>query len=434
MVNVPQSLGGGPVKLFVRGLSKSLTSDDVLRIFQEYGGIEEVFIMKDRETHESRGLAFVRFRDLAEGQSAIAALNGKTLPDSAKPLTVIYAQGEAERLGLPKESPGIRGQDTKLYVSGLGPSTEAAELRNIFEPFGRVTEVHVPGPHALYAFVRFADEKDAMQAISEVNGRVQVEGSQRMLEVKVADPSSRGGPSKRPAGSLPPVSSYGSPATNGYDHNPNQAQPRFVNGMSQGYGQSGHASVPLNAAVNDATSGSQQPPASRTIGAWTEYFAMDGTPYYHNSHSNTVQWELPMEFKNPAAAHTAPQAKGPSGANVFVFSVPDAWTETDLRQNFGQFGRIISAKVVVDKQTGISRGYGFISYDNCESAARAVQTMDGYMAPTGKRIKVQIKKVMTYYVIPPVEFLSSVDSSGGGGWDRRAVAGKDIVVLLSHYE
>ncbi|KAF4747739.1 hypothetical protein FOZ63_020172, partial [Perkinsus olseni] len=54
MVNVPQSLGGGPVKLFVRGLSKSLTSDDVLRIFQEYGGIEEVFIMKDRETHESR--------------------------------------------------------------------------------------------------------------------------------------------------------------------------------------------------------------------------------------------------------------------------------------------------------------------------------------------------------------------------------------------
>ncbi|KAF4679730.1 hypothetical protein FOZ60_014570 [Perkinsus olseni] len=378
MVNVPQSLGGGPVKLFVRGLSKSLTSDDVLRIFQEYGGIEEVFIMKDRETHESRGLAFVRFRDLAEGQSAIAALNGKILPESAKPLTVIYAQGEAERLGLPKESPGIRGQDTKLYVSGLGPSTEAAELRNIFEPFGRVTEVHVPGPHALweasrtptvirrgntirYAFVRYADEKDAMRAIS----------------------------------SLPPVSSYGSPATNGYDHNPNQGQPRFVNGMSQGYGQSGHgkeASVPLNPAVNDTTAGSQQPPASRTIGAWTEYFAMDGTPYYHNSQSNTVQWELPMEFKNPTAAHTAPQAKGPSGANVFVFSVPDAWTETDLRQNFGQFGRIISAKVVVDKQTGISRGYGFISYDNCESAARAVQTMDGYMAPTGKRIKVQIKK------------------------------------------
>lgn len=40
------------------------------------------------------------------------------------------------------------------------------------------------------------------------------------------------------------------------------------------------------------------------------YFAMDGTPYYHNSQSNTVQWELPIEFKNPSAAHTVPQAKG----------------------------------------------------------------------------------------------------------------------------
>ncbi|EEQ99345.1 CUG triplet repeat RNA-binding protein, putative [Perkinsus marinus ATCC 50983] len=355
-----------------------------MRSIDRYGGIDEVFIMKDRETQESRGLAFVRFRDLAEGQNAIAALNGTTLPESARPLTVIYAQGEAERLGLTKETPGMRSEDTKLYVAGLGPSTEAVELRKIFEPFGRVTEVHVPGPHALYAFVRFAEEKDAMRAISDVNGRVQVEGSQRMLEVKVADPSSSRGPTRRPSGSLPPVSSYGSPAGNGYDHTPS-VQPRFVNGMSQGYGQ---ASTPLNSTMAGDTQGQ----CSRTIGAWTEYFAMDGTPYYHNSQSNTVQWELPMEFKNPSAAHTVPQAKGPAGANIFIFSVPDAWTEMDLRQHFGLFGNIVSAKVVVDKQTGISRGYGFISYDNCDSAERAVQTMDGYMAPTGRKIKVQIKK------------------------------------------
>lgn len=41
------------------------------------------------------------------------------------------------------------GGDTKLFVSGLGPATQEEELRTIFEPFGRINEVHVPGPHAL---------------------------------------------------------------------------------------------------------------------------------------------------------------------------------------------------------------------------------------------------------------------------------------------
>ncbi|KAF4675745.1 hypothetical protein FOL47_007336 [Perkinsus chesapeaki] len=420
MVNIPRAIGacGGPVKLFVRGLPKSLTTDDILGIFQQYGGVEEVFIMKDRETQESRGLAFVRFRDLSEGQSAIAALNGKILPESGRPLTVIYAQGEADRLGLPKEAPGTRSQDTKLYVSGLGPSTEAAELRNIFEPFGRVTEVHVPGPHALYAFVRFTDEKDASRAISEVSGRVQVEGSQRALEVKLADPSSRGPVARRSTNTLPPPSSYGglSPASNGYDHNPSQGQPRFVNAAA--YGQTPPAAP-------DSGAQGQQP---RTIGAWTEYFAMDGTPYYHNSQSNTVQWELPIEFKNPTAAHTAPQAKGPAGANIFVFSVPDAWTETDLRQHFDQFGRIISAKVVVDKQTGMSRGYGFISFDNCDAAARAVR---GIMSGLGGRVTrprlcseesfEAVKCSLPVFQVSTMDgYVTPVETAGGGaGLDLR---------------
>ncbi|KAF4746786.1 hypothetical protein FOZ63_016068, partial [Perkinsus olseni] len=180
--------GSTSVKLFVRGLPIHYPESDLRAVFEEYGVVEDVFILRDRSTMQSRGMAFVRFRDIPCGMAAIKALNGTQLPrsDSHIPLSVLLAQGEAERLGMPGEAVPTGG-DTKLFVSGLGPATQEPELRTIFEPYGRINEIHVPGPHALYAFVRFADKEDALKAIGEVNGRVTVEGSQRPLEVKVAE-------------------------------------------------------------------------------------------------------------------------------------------------------------------------------------------------------------------------------------------------------
>ncbi|KAF4745413.1 hypothetical protein FOZ62_027167 [Perkinsus olseni] len=395
-----------------------------------YGVVEDVFILRDRSTMQSRGMAFVRFRDIPCGMAAIKALNGTQLPrsDSHIPLSVLLAQGEAERLGMPGEALPTGG-DTKLFVSGLGPATQEPELRTIFEPYGRINEIHVPGPHALYAFVRFADKEDALKAIREVNGRVTVEGSQRPLEVKVAE--SRAAKADRNShyhqhhyagggydpttsssgyGGPPPPLAPAAPASRG------TSRPMFKAGMAADPASAAGLRLMAGAAASLPINGTSSPPpgrqdspasngvrgpsatqAPRTAGVWTEYFTMDDTPYYHNSRTNEVQWEMPAEFRNPINVHTAPQTKGPPGANVFVFSVPDAWTENDLRDHFSSFGNIVSAKVVVDKHTGLSRGYGFISYDNAQSAGRAVvlrwvAEMNGFVAANGRRIKVQIKK------------------------------------------
>jgi RNA recognition motif-containing protein len=52
---------------------------------------------------------------------------------------------------------------------------------------------------------------------------------------------------------------------------------------------------------------------------------------------------------------------------------------------------VISAKIFVDKITGQSKGFGFVSYDNAASAALAIQSMAGYEIG-GKRLKVELKK------------------------------------------
>ena len=55
------------------------------------------------------------------------------------------------------------------------------------------------------------------------------------------------------------------------------------------------------------------------------------------------------------------------------------------------FGSIISAKVFIDKQTNLSKCFGFVSYDNPASAQAAIQSMHGFQIGT-KRLKVQLKR------------------------------------------
>ena len=79
------------------------------------------------------------------------------------------------------------------------------------------------------------------------------------------------------------------------------------------------------------------------------------------------------------------------GSNLFIFHLPNDWTDEDLRQNFETFGLIVSARIMTDRETGRSRGFGFVSYDNPQSAQAAVRGMNGFSV-LGKRLKVQLKK------------------------------------------
>jgi RNA recognition motif-containing protein len=52
---------------------------------------------------------------------------------------------------------------------------------------------------------------------------------------------------------------------------------------------------------------------------------------------------------------------------------------------------MISARIMTNKETGKSKGFGFVSYDECESANRAISGMNGVMIQN-KRLKVELKK------------------------------------------
>ncbi|XP_054159078.1 CUGBP Elav-like family member 2 isoform X2 [Oppia nitens] len=89
--------------------------------------------------------------------------------------------------------------------------------------------------------------------------------------------------------------------------------------------------------------------------------------------------------------NTNKQIEGPEGANLFIYHLPPEFTDNDLIATFSPFGNVISAKVFIDKNSNLSKCFGFVSYDNQMSAQTAIQTMHGFQI-RNKRLKVQLKK------------------------------------------
>jgi len=86
-------------KLYVGMLSRKSVEDDVRKIFEPYGDVLEVFVMRDKDTGASKGCGFVKFPTRDEALRAINALHGrKRDKDSPAQLQVRFAQTKQEKL------------------------------------------------------------------------------------------------------------------------------------------------------------------------------------------------------------------------------------------------------------------------------------------------------------------------------------------------
>jgi hypothetical protein len=72
---------------------------------------------------------------------------------------------------------------------------------------------------------------------------------------------------------------------------------------------------------------------------------------------------------------------------LFVGGLSWGTTDDGLHQAFERFGEIVEAKVITDRETGRSRGFGFVSFTNDESAINAASEMNGAMLD-GRTIRV----------------------------------------------
>ena len=63
--------------------------------------------------------------------------------------------------------------------------------------------------------------------------------------------------------------------------------------------------------------------------------------------------------------------------NIFVGSLPFSIDEADLRESFEAYGTVNSVKIITDKFTGRSKGFGFVEMENDAEAEKAIQELNG---------------------------------------------------------
>jgi len=62
--------------------------------------------------------------------------------------------------------------------------------------------------------------------------------------------------------------------------------------------------------------------------------------------------------------------------NIFVAKLSSRTKSEDLEQMFGEFGEVTSAKVIMDRETGHSKRFGFVEMSNDGEASRAIDRLD----------------------------------------------------------
>jgi RNA recognition motif-containing protein len=62
---------------------------------------------------------------------------------------------------------------------------------------------------------------------------------------------------------------------------------------------------------------------------------------------------------------------------LFIGSLPYSTTDEELEQLFAAEGTVASAKVIFDRETGRSKGFGFVEFENDDEAKAAIQKLDG---------------------------------------------------------
>ncbi|NXN10812.1 CELF5 protein, partial [Indicator maculatus] len=380
----------GDRKLFVGMLNKQQSEDDVLRLFEPFGVIDECTVLRGPDGN-SKGCAFVKFSSHTEAQAAIHALHGsQTMPGASSSLVVKFADTDKERtLRRMQQMVGQLGIFTPSLTLPFSPYSAYAQAL-----MQQQTTV-LSASHGSYLSPGVAFSPCHIQQI----GAVSLNGL--------------------PAAPIAPASGLHSPPLLG-----TAAMPGLVAPISNGFTgvvpfPNGHPTletvytnglVPYSALIltwqggwgeRDRTqewfffldvllimfsSAAQSPSVAETL-----HPAFTGVQQYAAVYPTTTITPIAQSIPQPPPVLQQQQREGPEGCNLFIYHLPQEFGDNELMQMFLPFGNIISSKVFMDRATNQSKCFGFVSFDNPSSAQTAIQAMNGFQIGM-KRLKVQLKR------------------------------------------
>ncbi|KAH0455785.1 hypothetical protein IEQ34_015817 [Dendrobium chrysotoxum] len=168
-------------RLYVGNLSFSMTSSELSDIFSEAGKIDQVEIIYDRATYQSRGFAFVTMATAEEANKAIRMFDGAQIGSRTAKVNFpeVPKGGEREMIGpkLRANSRGYVNSPHKLYAGNLGWKVTSESLRDAFSACSGLLGTKIiyerdSGRSRGFGFVTFISASECQAAMEAMNGKM----------------------------------------------------------------------------------------------------------------------------------------------------------------------------------------------------------------------------------------------------------------------
>ncbi|XP_077957469.1 CUGBP Elav-like family member 2 isoform X19 [Gasterosteus aculeatus] len=345
-------------KLFIGMVSKKCNENDIRVMFSAFGQIEECRILRGPDGL-SRGCAFVTFSTRAMAQNAIKAMHqSQTMEGCSSPIVVKFADTQKDKeqrrlqQQLAQQMQQLNSATTWGSLTGLGGLTpQYLAVRRAAASPTTITTSSAPYYSPVANAAALLQQATSSSNLGAFSGIQQMAASSN-------------------AGAMNSLTSLGTlqglaGATVGLNNINALAGMAALNGGLGGAG------------LTNGTAG--------TMDALTQ--AYSGIQQYAAAALPTLYSQSLLQQQGAAGS----QKEGPEGANLFIYHLPQEFGDQDILQMFMPFGNVVSAKVFIDKQTNLSKCFGFVSYDNPVSAQAAIQAMNGFQIGM-KRLKVQLKR------------------------------------------
>eukprot|EP01095_Lingulamoeba_sp_RSL-Kostka_P000219 TRINITY_DN1033_c1_g2_i1.p1 TRINITY_DN1033_c1_g2~~TRINITY_DN1033_c1_g2_i1.p1 ORF type:complete len:812 (+),score=281.70 TRINITY_DN1033_c1_g2_i1:112-2547(+) len=399
-------------RLFVT-CGKEMEEEELNSIFEEYGEMSSCKLLKEKQSSESKGIAFVKYKKASSAAKAIECLDNKILEGQAQPIKVQIADMKGTNNKIKKKVYSKEPEDTparsRLFVVCPKEMTEETltnKFRGISEEleYCKVITNKITNESKGFAYAKFLTASSAANAMEAIQETGEINGMK--VKVLIADPKVK----------------KSNDVMNGF-YNPHFPHFDMMNvtsvpgaGTPQGYGAGGIYGlvnpVHMFAAQyghqypygnSPAMPPQQSPPQQIPGGKLQDNTSPQGLHHPHQTYtaqSYIFHPSYPGGGSTPPV--TIPQQPGGSQQGIHQMAIPQqqtsqstlfiqvhtSITQDQLMELFSNYPSLEYCDLKLDHHTGESQGIAYINFSNPHYASIAKEELDGYEYPKGYPLKI----------------------------------------------
>lgn len=358
------AMSGMNASLYVGDLAPDVTEAIIFDTFNAVGPVASVRVCRDAATQRSLGYAYVNFHRVEDADRALETMNFKNI--HGRPCRIMWSHRDPS---LRKSGAG------NVFVNHLKDDIDNKTLYDTFSVVGNILSCKVAtnkkGESLGYGFVHYESQEAADKAIAGIDGKI--------VSGKVVSVSAFKSKKERSGG--------------GGKHNWTNI---FVKNLPEELDEEGFKNMFLKFGeitslkfgdVTETKSGkrttrygfvnfAKNESAVKAIEEMNDKEEGERKLFVARHQKREVR---ERELRNKHEHEKMERQKAYRGVNLYVKNLSDDVDDAKLAQTFEGYGTITSAKVMVDRTTGKSRGFGFVCFGSQEEATRAVTEMNGRM-------------------------------------------------------